>query len=619
MSSRIEVPPESELLKLPGLDTALMAPHDRNHYERYRSALISFVKGSTLSRAAKGHAVRRSTLANVVEEAFQLHPDGRLVGFRACICHRRRVTTSTRTATSLKDDAAPPASLEAALCRVPAAAQLVATYKGRLPERNRTCRTFDRLLCEFKKLLTTAGLGQAYPLNTIDQGRRALVRRIRKARAHVPTSDFDTDSTEMRRATRLEDVFALQPMDRIEGDGHRTDVHWHAQIPTPDGGWTTRLISSLWLIVFVDVVSHTILAWNVIVGRSYNRFDVLRTVARSLTPWRPRALIIPNASYHPEAWMPSAVESEIELIRPCSAALDNAMAHLSKATTDNLGEHQLGVINLGYPGVPEGRPNVEALFKLLEEQVFRRLAGGFRPESANGDPAHATTNLRPEDYPVQLQALDDLLDIAITTYNATPQDSLQQRSPRQVFEQYFDAGAAGVRSSLTSEDADAMTLIRFKVTIRGARGRHKRQPFIRYMDARYRSDSLRDRFDLIGQTFDASVPAKDLRRIALWKDGQLYAVLHALTPWARSVCDFETRQRAMACRARGLVDWVGKDDAVAEYMGCVRDLASKRQWATDEFLRLGLADIQALPRSANKPPTAGASPLFDLSPRRRPR
>ncbi|MBS0457912.1 MAG: hypothetical protein JSS44_11340 [Proteobacteria bacterium] len=617
MSQSFDIPPESVLLLFRELDTKSMTEKDAAHYKIYSKALTSVIKGSSISSAAKFHRVRRNTLADVLAESMVMHADGRPVGYRACLRHHRRFGKVPAPATQDQLSTASPTL--ASLLRVfPVIAALIDGFKGVLPERNRPSRAFATLMKKVVALITGAS-AEPYRAFAISEAcRRAIVRRIRKARGYLPEPDLDLESTDSASETRQDQLFELKPFDRIEGDGHKTDVKWRAQVTTPDGHWVARLIHGLWIIVLLDVASRAIVAWVIVVGRSYRRFDLLRSFARALTPWKRRKLIVPGLVYHPEAWMPNAVGAAAEILRAASVAIDSFMAHLAKFTTHNLGENQLGIVNHGYPGVPEGRPFIEAFFKKIEELIFRALAGGFRPASSDGSEATTTTNLKPEDYPVQLHALDDLMDVAASAYNVVGQDDLQNRSPRDVCEAYFE-NTLGAYSTLTEDDALGLMTIRIRVRIKGTKKKPRRQPFVNWMGARYRSRAMHGDYDSIGKTFDATVPADDLRRMVLWKDGKLFAVLHVLPPWSRTPHNFETRQRAIACKKQRLISWEGRDDAVEAYLDAVRQWASERRWATDEFLRHGLADEKPKPRSSSVAPSPASSPIFGISPRRRSR
>jgi hypothetical protein len=608
-----EFPPQAELLALPRMNShSISDERARAHYLAYEKALTAVYSGMSVRDAARHHKVRRNTLNDIFVESLLFEGEQR-VGYKACLKHHRRQRAPDAAPSSAVESTTPPTTLAGVLARVPAAQALADRFRGRLPERSRASRAFDTFFKRFMKLVKDAGLGELPLWASPDRGRRALIRKLQAARRTLPAPDLDEAAPQTEHGTRQEHLFPLAPFDRLEGDGHRIDVHWRALIQARDGSWVVRVITTLWLIVLIDVGARALVAWNLVIKDNYNRFDLLRTTARSLTPWRKRELIVPGLHYHPEAWMPTMVDSPAKIVRAACLALDSAMAHIARDTTTNLGKHFGGVVNLGFPGVPEGRPFVEAFFKKVEQMVFRLLAGGFRPDGAGGEGETDTTGLRPEDYPVKVQALEDLIDVVGSAYNVTDQADLSNQSPREVVERHVDTTLPS-RSTLTATDVDELVVLRVRVKIAGKK--KVRQPYVKWKGGTYRTTKMRGQYDLIGKSFEATLPFHDVRRMTLWREGKPIAVLHVISPWARTAHDYETRMRANACAKRGLVSWKGVDDAVAAYLAAVRKWAAELRWAADEFVRHDMATSAPPPKAHSGTSATTNSPLFDLPPLR---
>src|SRR3546814_16796877 len=73
-------------------------------------------------------------------------------------------------------------------------------------------------------------------------------------------------------------------------------------------------------------------------------------------------------------------------------------------------------------------------------------------------------------HPIFLHLLEDMLDIVFSTYNVTPHEGLQGRSPREVIEAYLADGGMPLRSSRTSEAVRDLGRFRIRVRIRGGAG-----------------------------------------------------------------------------------------------------------------------------------------------------
>ena len=578
----LTLPPDSEILLWPRPNPATVPVELRSRYEDRVRALEAILKGSTLQAAGALYGVDRELLSKMLEDAQKIHLDGKPYGFRVCLPWTRTgppVPRSTKVPL-----AAAPHALAQLFGAVPAAAKLVEDFEGALPERNRCSPAFDRLFKGFKRTLSLANLGHAFPLNTPDQGRRALLEWIKRIRRREMELDIARSKDEPVSVTRMDQVIRLQPFDRAEIDEHWTDVAWQGLVPDAKGLWHVVPLSGVWFIAMIDAVLPMCYAWIVVVGRSFNHRDFLRVQSKALTPWKRRDLILPGLEYHPDAWMPNAVPSFDMVMRPASQAMDNHGSHTGKVVIANVRDYQVGVINHGFSQVPEGRGNIEAFFHYITEAVFRKLAGGFRPARSFDEEAEKTSKLRPSDHPIEIEALEDLLDVHVSRFHVTTRPSLQNRTVRQVIEAQLVNGLWTTQSRLTENDAANLVAEHMTVKICGSE-RTQEQPHANFLDGIYRHDRLNKRWNLIGTKYKASVPFSDASKMTLYDDkGEVFAVLRARPPWSRPHT-LEERRRAMQWRKRGIFKVDEDGDAVAAYHRRVRELASKLQWAADLFVK----------------------------------
>lgn len=612
MKKDIAVPPfcVSANYPMPGRDFV-----KKKHLAKFDQrvlALSAVLDGASIQQAARTYGVDRSTLTSMTEAASTLAPDGKPFGYRVCIpWYRVAESVVTRVEVPL---ASGPGAFARLLAALPDLKELVLSYKGKLPAHNEPSAKFEVFFRKFAAYLKGKELECYYPLNSSDRGRRALQNWIKRERKGVRDLQMGDNEDAAYTLTRLDQLLTLQPLDRVELDGHRTDCDWHAQVPTKDGKWTTELVSAIWVLAAIDVVSLAAFPCTLVVGPSYDRYDVLETFANTLRPWEPRKLIVPNLRYAPDAWMPTMNCVAGDVHRPASTAIDNFLAHKAKITTENIGDHQLGVVNLGFPHVPEGRPNIEAFFKRLEDAVLRQLAGGYRPPDEQSGKKQFVSTKSSKNYPVNAEALRDLIDVEISAYNITPHPALQHRTPREVFESHIHDGMWTTQSFLTAEDTEQLLVLHKSVTIRG----NKRKgvlPYVKYQHAKYRSKKLNNRYDLVGRTFWASIHSHSAHQMSIWdEDGNLLVVLQALRPWGVPH-SLQQRSAVLKCVQRGILHIEGTDDALAAYHEFVRAKASELQWATDEYLKEGLKQTQPVFRKAKPSLLDQLNSLSDLPPR----
>lgn len=602
MRRSLSLPPESEIVTWPRPKATAVPVQHRKGYENRVKALEAVLKGSTLQSSADLYGVDREVLSSILGAAQTLDEKGKPFGFRACVPFMRTGPALPRSG-EVPLAAAPHATAQ--LFRaVPPIAALVDGFKGELPTRNRNSRAFNRLMTEIRHELENRKLEHAFPLNTPDKGRRAILEWIKRGRARDLAQEIVTSTDEPVSVTRLDQVLRLQPFDRAEIDEHQTDVKWHGLVPTPKGLWTAVPLSGIFFIAAVDAVLPMCYAWSLVIGRGFNQHDFLGLQSKMLTPWKRRELLSPEMRYHESAWMPNGVETFDLVIRAASLAADNHASHRSKLVISNFTDYQVGIYNLGFPESPEGRPGIESFFDFMEENVFRKLAGGFRPAKAFDDEIERTSKLRPSDHPIDIEALEDLLDIEVSRFHALPRPSLQNRSVRQVVEQQLANGQWVTQSRLTQADAEDLVTRHLTANICGNELTHD-PPHVNFLDGTYRNAAMDRQYSLVGNKYRASVPFSDASRMTLYDEkGDVYAVLRARPPWARPHT-LEERERARQWLKRGIFTLDDEDggDAVAGYHRCVRKLASKLQWAADLFVKAqsGTASQAAANDAPKKP------------------
>jgi hypothetical protein len=565
-------------------------------YVARSDSLRAVINGTSINRAAQYFRVNRTTLTNVCKLAVQLHPDGRPWGFRACVPFVQKHKPLAADA-SLPQASAPHAFAKV-LANFPHLKLLADNFKGPLPSRGSRSPAFDRLYKAIKKTLKDAGLEHLYPLNTQTQGRRPLIAYIRDRRSVVLEAGGGSGMDAAPSLNRMDQIVQVMPLERVQFDAHRIDTKSSMLVHTAKGEVVSRPAGEIWLLILIDEATRVILAWMLDYGPSYKRFAVLRLLAKALTRWRPRSLIVPNMSYRPDAWMPSAVGDDGIVVRSLTTAMDNAKAHHARLFMENAHACQLGVVNAGPAHVPQNRPHVEAFFKTAEDVLLRHLAGGFKPAKSYGEKPKAVSTKKAEEHPIDPEALEDLMDVFITNYHSTPHSDLQGRSPRQAFESYHENAGWHFASSCTAKDVERITEIRTYVTIRGYR-RDGKPPEVRWKGARYRSSLLLKRWDLVGARYPAVIRFEEARKMRLMnpKTGELFVTLDALPPWHAVRHTVEDRERAIIFLNKvGLLN-EELSDAIDAYHEHTRQRVIDRKLTANHYVQAGVGPAAAKPNT----------------------
>jgi len=604
------------LRALPRPDTKAMkelTDEQRAAIENRVNALDAALLGESEASVAKLYGIHRKTVRRMLDLVDKEAPDGGLFGFQVCLPHVRLVDPQPKSTDGPLLGRAH--DLVRLIAKVPEVGVLLGRFKAALPTRKRTSPAFDRLCADIRRALAAKGLGEGYPFDTRDKGRRAFINfitRVRKTRA-MQTMGRTVEWT----LTKWSGLMHTRPFDEVQIDAHPIDCKdLHVAVPLEDGTYVLAPMSRLWLIAKVDVGSRACLAWRLVADSGYDQFDLTRCLAESLTPWVPKDVEGLDMRYFPGAWMPSANDDFVP--RPLRVSLDNASPHLTKHAKRVLREDTKGVYRFGVAGVPETRGVIEAFFKLMEQKVLRFLAGGFEPETKDRLEQRVSTK-KAVDHPVFLELLEIFLDIAISRYNVTSHTELANRTPQEVIAQYLALGGMPLRSSRTAEDARSMRIVRHSFTIRGSKENGK-LPHVNIKHGTYRSDELNTRWDLIGVKFNGLMADNDARYLDLLNErGVPFMRLEILPPYARTAHTLEQRVSAHKFKRANPGIWDGMDDHIEALHRDVRRHARHLKWAADEVASGNTPAPKPAAASGGTPSPSGtpyaAQTLTGLAPR----
>lgn len=573
----------------------------RADYIKRRDAQLAVINGASVRSAAEKYQVNRQTLKEIGIKFNMPGPDGRPLGFRACIPWAFRKEVS-----ALGSDSPPPASkAPGAFAKVvmatPGAQDLIDNYSAPLPTGKRKNTKFDSLHKNLAAAIRKKHGGNVYPFDTPDHGRRALleyIKRQRRQRKAAHASEVVESKPDVRR---LSQVFQLRPLDRIEYDGHTIDVDWRMSIPTPDGTTVVRTIKQVTLLAAICAVSRYLLGYVLKFG-AYSQLDILQLFHDLLLPWQPRQLVVPNMVYAPGAVLGLPAACDGRALRGSLLAKDNAYAHHAEAAKGNLLLHHRGVLNFGPAHVPEIRPIIEAFFRRIEQGALRGIAGAFHPATGMAADRIATTPFSSEEYPVHWEAFRDLIDVAASGHNVTPHSGINERLPADVVRAHVTSGAWTFETAEAQADARQLLTLRIHPTVRGSKVAGGKLPYIEWNGAIYRSPVLDAARERVGKKQNAEVYLNDVRHMVLLSaDGTVWSKLLALPPWDRTPHTLDERKKVNAVRNRGLIRIAGAEDALAAYHEFVHDQALAGQGSVESYAQSTISQGRRGQPQSNSP------------------
>ena len=398
-----------------------------------------------------------------------------------------------------------------------------------------------------------------------------------------------------------------QALDVVEFDGHRLDVRLKVVVRDPLGFEQAFEIERIWLLVIIDVWSRAVLGYHVSLDREYSRYDVIRTVEATLEPHRARRFTLPGVGYGALGGFPSGKLPELGYATWQWIKLDRAKANLSDDVRHALAEFVGCFVDFGPAHTPDDRPYIERFFGSIATNLSSRLPGytGSNARDVRRALADPKGNLRLH---VSLDELEELLEAALATYNATPHDGLNGRTPLEAVE-HSVRGRAAMLNWLPEAKRRTLCLMHTprRATVRGYLAQGQR-PHINFHGVRYSNAVLASTTAFLGQELRLYYNNQDLRAVrAFGPDGAEIGVLKAQGAWGEIVHDLKLRQEIVRLRGRKQLASALNHDFLQQYVEQKFAKAKRTRRAASELTRT-LRTLAAAPTSMSSEPTAATAP-----------
>jgi hypothetical protein len=231
---------------------------------------------------------------------------------------------------------------------------------------------------------------------------------------------------------------------RVELDEHLLHAIGQLTVPSRSGIDVVVGARRVWALVLRDTGSTAVLATCVSYREKYDRNDILRLVRKALkAPGQVQSPSLAKLRYLPGAAFPS--EDGFALHRWQVTAFDADASHLSLAEQEDL-RTLLGEVENERVGSPTAHPYAESINARIAEFTEMLPSGtGSSPD----DPARRDPEKAAERWSINIVHLEEILDVWARNYNATPQKSLDGRTPLQQLK------AMQVQGRVFSSAADA--------------------------------------------------------------------------------------------------------------------------------------------------------------------
>lgn len=599
----------------PTVDPNALPAVKRKTFEARHEAINLYTTGQTLREIEKRTGINSRQLYGLLDRCLTQADDGRLVGFRGLLKHDR-FGSYVRTAKLPVEYSASGKGLVGAFAFLleqhpPLGQWLTQKIHKRAvtlrqvstdgPLKTRLSR-LGNLHAGFLTQCRAIGITAAdYPLNTERMGIRALSAYVTaKILSNFGDAARAAGATHLKGMPGTAGRSAVRPYQVVEFDGHRLDVRLKIVIRDPLGFEQEFEIERIWLLVIIDVCTRAVLGYHLVLSREYSRYDVIKTIEQALAPHRPRTFTLPDVGYGSAGGFPSSKLPELGYAIWERMRLDNAKANLASDTMTALCEFIGCAADAGPPHHPDDRPYIERFFGTVASTLSSRLPGytGSNPKDLRRALADPKGNLR---LFVSLAEMEELMEVSIAGYNATPHDGLNGRTPLEAME-YLVRGKGQMIWWLPEAKRRTMCLMQtaHRCRIRGYLAQGTR-PHINLFQVRYTSEVLAASGALLGKELRVYYNSDDLRTVrAFLADGSELGILKAQGAWGEIRHDLKLRREIMKLRAKKRLAFTVTQEFIDRF---VEEKQKKAKHS-----RRAASDLERTMRALANAPTANTPP-----------
>ncbi|MBW0446150.1 hypothetical protein JNC06_03990 [Paraburkholderia phenoliruptrix] len=523
------------------------------------------------------------------ERCLEIHPDGQPFGWRGLVPWFRVRPYQRRKKVNVDQFGGGAAgAMQALLLSLPDLREAfdrricAGTSAKRLVEVRRSKRRHCAWFLDQLRSLGYEARGE-WPFNTSSRGYVSICHYVDSVLAADPTALAETaGGPDVVKKLKTGDGSrrpVLKFMQRVEMDAHKLDGRFCVSLPLLDGGFQEKIVHRLWVIVIIEVVSRAVLGYYFSVRREVSKDDVLRAVKRALNVWSLRPVTFCDAPYVPGAGLLSVLGDEFVGLCWDETSVDGALAetctHVRDALRDAVGAALLEpATSFSRRRSKDDRPFIETFFRNIAGRGFQRMSNttGSKPQDRKGrEPEAVALASR-----FQYEYAEELLDVLIANYNASPHKGIGGRTPLAYARfLYRNSGQEFRRADPTI--TEALFSVRKRCRVRG--GAEKgRAPFVEFYYGRYSNEVLHSRQDLVGSYIWVVCNKEDDCRVAIGStlDGMSLGVLRAAPPWNVSPHSLSVRTAICQAASHGQFSIPSGGDAVEVFLQYVEGQPHKR-------------------------------------------
>ena len=608
----------------PTIDATALQESDLKRFQNLRRAVEQYLAGAKVKQLLQQLELKYEDLYRALNRCTSRHSDGLLFGWRALI-PGLRVKRYTRRRKILVREAGQLGGYSGALRLLfknypsikPSLDKYFLTRRPKDGGKEATvtqqsAHQYFLKLCQevgvpdYQWPLATRQLGKSavrrYFLDFIDEHYDDIVEAQYGEKAKIKSR------TGTGHKSRLVAHF---PFDVVEIDEHRAHFLGAIGIRSPSGV-RYMAISRVILITVTDRRSGVVLGYHAVFKREATAEDLLIAVHNALQVWRPRKFSLNGPQYDESAGFPSR---RLDALIGCgwgSLLLDNALIHLADDVLGRLRDMVGCDVNFGPVRHPERRPMAELVFKRLSQQGFTRVAS--TTGSDVGDPIRQNPERKACKTRLPVDAVLDLVDLAIAHYNGTVSKHTHGSSAHQYLEQIAEDEDLGFILPKLPKLPQHIAPLHVSVICAKVTGDVNKgvRPRIYALGTYYTSPALSQTWGKIGCLVRLHVRSDDVNTVDAYTEaGAFLGNLKSAEDWGDVPHSLEARRQILALIQEGKLSRQQDESWMSAFLRSLEEQATKEQRRENQVSRAATRLAEEMRKRGDDKPLPIASAVND--------